>query len=252
MALVVGFAGLLIRHYELANVFDPLTGLPERGALITFVLMGLTASFLMFAFIFSIVVYKKQTTPEGFENIFGTNSLIFPIFFILSGLFWLWSSIMHIVDLRISGHVPMAQIYFSVLSAIAAISVIFFTIEIYKHSQRKAVYALSVVPVLFMCFWLIFVYRENAANPVLLSHAYQVLAIIASTLSFYFSSGFVYGKPKHGRAVFFYLAAIFFCFITLADAHALMVRIVFCVIMAINVLYLSRLLRHLERKQPQD
>lgn len=248
MAIIAGVAGFFIRRHEHVHVFDPITELARRGALSTYTLMGLTALFLLIVLIFSIVIFRRRVAPAGFENAFNTKAVGYPILFILIGLGWLWASVMHVIDLRAFGYMQMAQLYFSVLSAISAISIIFFAIEMYKSSGRKAIYALSLIPVLFMCFWLIFVYRDNAANPVVLGYAYHVLAIITSALGFYFTAGFGYGRSKHGRAAFFYLAAIFFCFVTLADDHYFMIRAIFGVIIAINVVYLFRLLRNLKSR----
>ncbi|MCL2366821.1 MAG: hypothetical protein FWC75_07240 [Oscillospiraceae bacterium] len=243
VAIVTGIAGFVIRKHELAYVFDAQTGLPERGSLITLVLIGLTVLFILAALIFSIVVSKRKVVDKGFENVFGTDSLSYPISFILFGLLWLWASIMYFVDFHSAGNI---RIIFSVMAAISAISVIFFAVEMYQDPRRKSVYALSVIPSLFTCLWLILVYRENAANPVLLSYAYQILAIIASTMGFYFTSGVVYGKPKHGKTIFSYLIAIFFCLVTLADAHNIMIRIMFCAMILISVACLHRLLRNLK------
>jgi len=247
-ALLAGVAGFYIRSLELLYVFDPLTGLPERGAALTYVLMAISVLLLVAAMIFSIVVAVRRKAPPGFENAFGTDPLTYPFAFGIIGLVWLAATIMNFLDLRQLGIIPLAYIFFSALSALAAISVAYFAIEMYQEPRRKSVFALSIIPTLFMCFWLVLLYRTNASNPILLSYAYQCLAIIASALGFYFTSGFVYGKPAPGKTLFFYFAAIFFCFVTLADEHNMMIRVIFASILAMNVLYSSKLIRNLQRR----
>jgi len=247
-ALLAGAAGFFLRLTEIISVFDSRTGLPERGASITYLLIAFSILFLALAMIFSIRIAVKRSAPSGFENAFGTDPLTYPFTFAIIGLVWLGATVKYFIDVNAAGSVPMAELYFSILSALSAISVTFFAIEMYQDPRRKTTFALSIVPTLFMCFWLVALYRQNASNPVLLSYAYQCLAIISSALGFYFTSGFVYNKPAPGKTVFFYFAAIFFCFVTLADGHVLTIRIIFAALIAMNVVYCSKLLRNLEKK----
>ena len=248
-ALLAGAGGFYLRLTELLNVFNRRTGLPERGASITITLIALSAVFLLFAFLFSLRAAAKHTAPRGFENAFGTDPLSYPVAFSLVGIVWLGATIRHIIELSESGMFPRIQLYFLILSALSALSVAVFAIEMYQDPRRKIIFALSIVPTLFMCFWLILVYRQNATNPVLLSYCYQCLAIIAAALGFYFTSGFVYQKPAPGKAIFTYLAAIYFCFITLADDHALSIKIILAAIITLNVLNASMLIRNLKWKE---
>ena len=69
-----------------------------------------------------------------------------------------------------------------------------------------------------------------------------------SALGFYFTSGFVYYRPAPSKTVFTYLTAIYFCFVTLADEHALSIRMIFIVLIIINVAYASMLVSNVRRK----
>jgi len=248
-ALLAGAAGFFLRLTELMNVFDTRTGLPERGATVTIMLIAVTGLFLVLVMLFSIRLSIKRRAPHGFENAFGTDPLTYPFSFVVIGLLWLGATVKHFIDVNATGTVPMAELYFVILSALSAISVAFFAVEMYQDPRRKTTFALSIVPTLFMCFWLVALYRQHASNPVLLSYGYQCLAIITSALGFYFTSGFVYNKPAPGKTLFFYFAAIFFCFVTLADDHVMTIKLIFSAIIAMNVVYSSKLLRHLRRKE---
>lgn len=247
--LLAGAAGFYLRQTELWNVFDRYTGLPQRWSGITLGLIALCAAFLLIALLFSIGVGMKYRSPAGFENAYGTDPLTYPFAFCVIGIVWLGATVKQFVDLNAIGSMPNSELYFSILSALAAISLAFFAVEMYQDPRRKIIFSLSVVPTLFMCFWLILVYKQNAANPVLLSYCYQCLAIIASTLGFYFTSGFVYNKPAPGKTVFFYFASIFFCFVTLADGHSLTTSLIFVALIAVNITYSSMLIRNLRLKK---
>jgi len=247
-SLLAGAAGFYLRLMERWDVFDHRTGLPERGAGLTIALISFTIAFLVFILVFSISTSRRHKVPRGFENAFGTDPLTYPLIFTLIGVVWLAGTLMNFFELRSSGVLQSTDIYFTALSAMAAVSVALFAIEMYQDSRRKTTFALSIVPTLFMCFWLILIYRQNASNPVLLDYSYQCLAIIASALGFYFTSGFLYEKPAPGCAIFSYYTSIFFCFITLADNHPLSIRLIYAALIAVNIIHSSMLLRNLRKR----
>jgi len=208
----------------------------------------LSIVFILFTIIFAIREAAKHKALPGFESAFGTDPSAYPVIFIVIGIIWLIGTYLYFSFLNTHNAITAIDIWFLAFSALSAVSVTFFAIEMYQDSRRIAPYALSVVPAVFMCFWLIFVYRQNASNPILLSYIYQSFAIIASALSFYFTSGFLYGKPAPGRAVVAYYAAIFFCIITLADDHPLGVKMIFCALIAVNLVHSTMLVRNLQSK----
>ena len=248
-ALLAGAAGFYLRLIELWNVFDRRTGLPERGSSITLWLIVLSVVFLLLALMFAIRAGVKYSSPRGFENAFGTDPLTYPFAFSLIGIIWLGATVKYFFDMDVASGGLTGELYFSIMSALSAISVAFFAIEMYQDPRRKMTFALSIIPTLFMCFWLILIYKQNAANPVLLSYCYQCLAIITSALGFYFTSGFVYNKPSPGITIFTYFAAIYFCFVTLADEHTITVKLIFTAIIAMNITYSSMLIRNLRMKK---
>ena len=249
-AMIAGIIGIYLRLSERWSVFDVRTGLAERGAGATYILIGFSVFYLSLVLLFAIRASKRHEPRRGFEKAFGTGQLSYPSIFFIIGLVWLSATVTRLIDLAATGPLQTTEIYFSVLSILSSISVTFFAIEMYQGSKRKVSYFLSVVPTVFACFWLILIYRENASNPVLLSYAYYCLAIIAATLGFYFTSGFVYDKPSTGMAIFTYYAAIYFGFVTLADSHSMNIRLIIAAIIAANFVHSSMLIKNLRRKRP--
>jgi len=246
--ILAGIAGFYLRVSELSNVFDPITGLPQRNADTTVWLVIFSVVFMIGIIFFAINVSVKHKALQGFESAFGTDPFIYPVIFTLIGIAWIVGTYMYFSLLRSYNALTPIDIYFIIFSALSAISITFFAIEMFQDSRRKAPYVLSVIPTVFMCFWLILMYRQNASNPVLLSYMYQCFAIIASALSFYFTSGFLYGKPAPGKSTVAYYAAIYFCAVTLADDHPTGIKIIFCALIAVNIIHSSMLLRNLQKK----
>jgi hypothetical protein len=247
--LMAGATGFYLRLTEVWNVFDENTGLPKRGASITYALMAVSALFLIIALIFSMRAAAKHRSPNGFENAFGTDPLIYPIAFSLIGTVWLGATVKYYIDLKVTWPIPAIDLVFLIMSAISAISLAFFAIEMYQDPRGKSKFALSITPSFFMCFWLVIIYRQNASNPILLSYCYQCLAVITSALGFYFTSGFVYNKPAPGKAIFSYFAAVYFGFVTLADRHTFGIKLLFVALIAVNIFNASTLIRNLRWKE---
>ena len=248
LALLAGALGYYLRHLELMLVFDSITGLPQQGAIISFALIWSSMAFMLVSILFAFRVKIGYSTMEGFENAFGTEPLAYPMLFLLIGIAWFGATVWHLSSVNALGTIPASQFVFSVLSAMSAISVALFAIEVYQDPQGTSKQALSAVPVIFLCYWLIFLYRQNASNPIILSYSYQCLAIIASTLGFYFTSGFVFGRAAPSKALLSFLAAIYFDFITLADNHSGSIKIILILMIAINVIYSTMLIANLQRK----
>ena len=245
---LAGVGGFYLRLSERQNVFDVMTGLPDRNAATTVWLYMLSAAFIIFIIVFSIVAATKHKALPGFESAFGTDPFAYPVIFVLIAIAWLVGTFLYFSDINTYGFFTSYDIYFIVLSALSAISVAFFAIEMYQDSRRQAPYALCVIPTAFMCFWLIFLYRHNASNPILLSYIYQLLAIVTTAMSFYFTAGFLYGKPAPGKSIVAYFASIYFCIITLADGHPTGITVIFCALIAVNLIHSVMLLRNLQRK----
>ena len=251
LVAAVGAAGFYLRLLELNYVFDPQTGLNERGATITIALIGLTVLLLLFALIFAMKVGLSCNVPQGFSNIYGTDSIAYPFIISLISLVWIGGTAMSAIDLRTTDNFQTAELYFTVMSAVSALCFMIFSIDVFRAQGKRSATALILVPIMFMTFWLIFMYRDNASNPILLSYSYNALAIIFSALSFYYISAFIYTKPYPGKAIFTSLGAIFFCFVTLADTHNLGINLIFISIIAINVVHLTMLIRNLLPKAPE-
>jgi energy-converting hydrogenase Eha subunit E len=234
------------------DAFDEYTGLPQRGAEITFALIVFSIAFLFIIFMFSLRSTVKHKALNGFENAFGTDPIAYPIAFSVIGAVWLGATVMYYKNLDMSWPLPATEMVFLILSGLSAVSIVLFAIEMYQDPRRKSKFALSIVPSLFSCYWLIIIYRENAANPVLLSYCYLCLAVIASALGFYFTSGFVYNKPAPGKAIFCYFSAVYFCFVTLADKHILSIKLIIIALIAVNTFYASMLIRNLQWKEEEE
>ncbi|MCL2627302.1 MAG: AAC(3) family N-acetyltransferase [Oscillospiraceae bacterium] len=248
LSLAAGCGGFVLRRLEHIHVFDPITGLPARGALISHYLLALIAFFLLAACLFAAVTTSKKAPDDGFAKAFGTEFLFYPASLVIIGLVWFCGTILYIFGILGKDVLQTMNIYFILLSFLSAAATAFFAIEVYQQSQKKMPYALSIVPTLFFCFWLIWEYSQNAANPVLFVYVYQCLAIISAALCFYNISNFVYNKATPGKAIASFCSAIFFCAIALADDVGLGITLIYIAVIAAAAVHLFMLILNLKPK----
>ena len=246
--LLAGILGYFFRMAELEIIFDSVTGLPERGAPITVVLIGLSVLLFVVFTIFAIRTSVKYTIGADYDNAFGTDTFAYPVVFTAVGTVWLIATFVYFLGILAAQNGEFSDRIFAIGSALAALALIIFAIEVYKNPRRKFLSLFSIMPSLFMCFWLIIIYRDNASNPVLLSYTYKVLAIVFSAAGCYFSSSFATGKPVIGKAIVSYSLAAYFCIITLADDYPMSMRLILGAIAFLNIFNLGSLLRNLQRK----
>ncbi len=75
----------------------------------------------------------------------------------------------------------------------------------------------AVADVVFLCFWTILYYRQQAANPVLIDCIYAFLGLCSSTLAFFHIAGFTAGRPSPRSVLLFSGAGIYFCSVALVN-----------------------------------
>lgn len=247
-SLLAGAGGYILRCLQLENAFEPLSGLAIRGAESTFRLHILILAFFVIIIIFAAIATARFRPYDNFEETYGTHSVLYPLVLLPVCIVWYYGTIIEFLDFYRAGMLDFTNILFIALSALAATCVMFFSIGIFQNPKHKILYPLGIVPIVFFCFCLFMLYRDNATNPVLLSFVYQCIAIVASTLCFYYIAGTHFGKASIGKAIVAYSSAIFFCGITLADKLSTGMLIILGSIIAIAAIHLFLLLRSLVRK----
>ena len=246
--LLAGLAGALLRIEELSVVFDAVTGFPERNSTITLALVALSIFVIFVVIIYAVIAAVKCNVASDFDNAFGTDSFIYPTIYIVGGIVWLGATIVFFINLNVMSGIETLDVVFTVFSAMSAISIMIFAVEVYKNPRRKLISMLSLMPTLFTCFWLVLIYRDNASNPVLLDYAYACLAMIFAALGFYFTSAFAFGKPAKIKPIVCYSAAIYFSFVKIVDDFPMSIKLIIGTIILLNFFNLSALLRNLQKK----
>lgn len=249
LALIVGAAGFLLRMMEVNSEFEMTTGFAKRDGQTAIILIGLSVAVIVLAAVVGLVSTLTGKADNEYGRTFSPKSFGYIAVSFLLGLIWIAADFIYFFSLQRNGAVSIIDFIFIFLSALSAFSVIFLARGAYKGHGGTEMLLFSVVPSVFFCFWLIVLYKNNAANPVLLSYCYQALAIAAAAISYYFSAGFVFGKAVTGRMLFSFLLAIYFCAVVLADKIGLPVKIFFAVTLCIQLMNTVVFIRNLKPTQ---
>lgn len=247
-AFAAGVAGFFIRRTELGTVFDEATGLAERNAPVSMILIALSvAVFLAFAMV-SYFIGSKYKAVNDYVHAFSPAGFSYLAIFFILGFCWLASDIMYFLDLQAVGVFAVIDMIYVIMSALSAVSIIFLARAAYRRRAGAELLLFGVIPSVFLCFWLILLYKQNAANPVLLEYSYQTLAISAAALSFYFSAGFVFKKTAAGKLLLSMLLTVYFGMVVLADNTGLPQKVLFGVLVASQLVNMAVFLKNLKSK----
>lgn len=249
IALVVGVFGFLIRKMEINTAFESATGFAKRNASSTTILIFMSVAVIVLALAFAILAGRRFAAESDFTKAFAPKGFAYISISFVLGLAWLAADVFFLLDKQIATGIKVIDIIWALMAVLSAISVIFIARGAYRGKSGSELLLFTLIPPLFFCFWLIVLYKDNAANPVLLSYGYQCLAIAAAALSFYFTAGFIYKKPATGRSLFSFLITIYFCAVVIADDISLPLKAIFGITMIHQFVNTVVFIRNL---QPKD
>jgi len=248
-SFLAGIAGFFLRAAELKYVFDTVTGLPVRESAISTGLIALTFTFLIVIAVISFITVRNKAPENSFSKIFNTSSDKYPVVFVIIAIIWAGGTVLNQINLIRADALRAIDISFTVFSLLSAAAIGGFAVEMYHKSKSKILYVLCLMPVIFLCFWLIVFYEYNAANPILISYVYVCLAIVTAAMSFYFTAGFVFEKYSPAKAIVSYCSTIYFCLVAIADSYNLGISIIYIAFAFSAAYFLLMLLWHLKDRK---
>lgn len=209
-----GLAGYFLRARELAALYTDGTGLAAVNAPETVLLLACAAVFAVFAALFSAARIPRAAGAVSYAGAFGLKRPAGLVPYVLCALAVVGAAFLLLRHgVTVSATVDMCLCLFAALSggAIALAAWCAYT------GKRGGLALMSVIPAVFLCFWLVLIYKENDTDPQLIEYVYMCLAPAALAVSFYYTAGYAYGKAAPRKLVFAHMLAVFFTGATLAD-----------------------------------
>lgn len=213
-AAVMGALGFMMRWLQGMQIYDETTGLAERGAsisvLVILILAGTVAALAVWAF------WLRRYEPRRDERALVGKSILYRLFGGLAGGVLVLSGLILIVTAG-GDAMPGMQRALAVFQVLGGVSAILLVVHADQPGQVKTRRVAAVVLVLFGCMFMVTVYRENAANPVLWEFAPEILALCAATLALYYTAGYQFGQAKPFAGIFFCQTGLFLCMVCVID-----------------------------------
>jgi len=237
LALLSGTAGWLLRRQEVATIFDPYTGLAETWAPVSLALILLSGLTVILLFALSRTVPGQNVTT--FQAAFGGGSLL-AILICLSGIALL--ALTALAIWAVDG--ALRDWIWAIGAALSGLCLLGMLLQ-GRRGHNVAIS--SVVPVLWLCMWLVFAYIDHATNPTLLYYVYYFFALAALILGFYYMAGFAFGLGSPKGLLFSSSAAVYFTAVTMGDGHSLLQKGILLALALILLLYQLLLTWNLSR-----
>ena len=216
---VIAALGFLLRWLQNMNIIDPLTGLARQGTVISFLLSALiiivAAALAAFAF-----YLRQYDCPSAAEEALSGHTFLFTVFGVLIAAMLAVSGAIQLLQSG-SAEWPMVHRLCGICTLAAAVGVLLLITGASNAEKGGARRFGSAVLVVFGCLWLITIYKDSAADPVLWTFAIEILAVCSSLIAFYYLAGYQYGEPKPLAAIFFCNFGAFLCIISAIDEHTL-------------------------------
>jgi len=248
ISLFAGTIGWLLRRQEVATIFDPYTGLAERGAPITAVLI--VASLIIVALLFGLsFTVPKERTFSSFSSAFGGKVLGTVILAIL-GLIVLALAGLQLVSLTqtADGLDPFSTV--RLLAALLAGLCLVLVAILGPRGTNVAIPA--TIPVFWLCIWLIVGHIDQAADPVLLGYVYSLFALAALLLALYYIAGYAFRQHHPRRLMFCSSTAIYFTGVTMGDNLPFYMRGTLLALAATVLIYQLTLSKNLTQDGGED
>ena len=240
--LVAGIFGAFLRWLQTRNIFDE-NGLAIRGAGISIVYVIYSVLVLAAVCVLVSMLLKQYAAPkDAAAALADPTAFPFAVACVLAAAFVCCAVVMMFTTG--SAKFPMMQRIFGAFGIFAGLCLPFLPAKrTGGHGSFSA--AASVVLTLFCCYWLVFAYRLNAENPVIWAYAPEMLAVVTTTLAFYYIAAFFYDRARPNRALTAVLAAVFFDCSVIFDARSAALTGLFAVsalmLLMIEYLFLSNL-----------
>ncbi|MCL2827715.1 MAG: hypothetical protein FWD99_03165 [Oscillospiraceae bacterium] len=237
LALLSGATGWLLRRHEVATIFDPYTGLAETWTPVSLALILLSGATVLLLFALSRTVSNQSVAT--FQMAFdGSSFLTFLIR--LSGFTLLALTALFIWAINEA----LRDWFWAISASLAGLCLLDMSL---RGRRGHSVAITSVVPVLWLCMWLVFSYIDHATNPTLLAYIYYFFALAGLILGFYHVAGFAFGLGNPKGLLFSNSVAVYFTAVTMGDAHSPLRRGIFLALALILLVYQLLLGRNLSR-----
>lgn len=252
LALLLGVVGAFLRHVELVDGFDPVSGLAQPGCTARWVLAAMTAVLFAALAAAAVLAGKRLQVVDSFRKAFYTKGYAaFAVMAILGIAVTLCAVLGVVTKAAPMGLAGMSKWVFFGLLALAGLGMTAMAYSAYTQRDTSFLRLGSVLPAVLYCYWLVALYRQNAGNPVLADYCYGALGFSAASMGFYYSAGYAFGRRSLRGNVLLGPGSVFLLTVCVADPWPAFLRAVLIATAVYLTVSNMQLLASLREKEPE-
>lgn len=216
---VISALGFLLRWLQNMNIIEKDTGLAVRGAAISGLVVALIVIVAVVLIGYTVYLrrYDVSVVPE--EALAGHNFL-FTVFGVVVVLLLAAGGVMQLLQAG-SMTWPVAHRICGIGALAGALGTLLLVNGMADPAKAGVRRVAASLVVLFGALWLITVYKDAAADPVIWRFAIEILAVCSALIAFYYLAGYQFGDPKPMITIFFCYFGAFLCVVSAIDEHTL-------------------------------
>lgn len=219
--------GFFLRWVQLNNLYEAETGMPISGLPWSWAVVAVTCVAVVGLFVITLRL-RKCEAPEGYRLALKGRNIAYPVLGVGTGIMAVVAGILLLVT---AGNYASPALYrvLGILALISGACLPAMAMGPKKDSDGAVICFATIAPVVFFFYWLIVSYKGHSSNPVVWSYAFEILAISALALGYYYTAGFAFGKPRPLPTVFTCNLAGYLCIVAVADERGTPLQILFIV-----------------------
>ena len=97
----------------------------------------------------------------------------------------------------------------------------------YKKREPAMLCLCTSLPALLCCYWLVVSYKLHGTEPSAWSFGFEILALSAAAVAFYYLARYAFNRVRTYRTLFFTLLGAFLCLVTLGDERYFAMKLMF-------------------------
>jgi hypothetical protein len=214
ITLFFGFAAGGLRALELQTAWDKELGVMSPGHPASLGLIIVSVAFLLIM----LPLTRVKSKPTGERVISARHTpayLAADIFATAALLVSAYLDISRYAGLSdVTVEAPVSLLVFSLLTVFTGLCMLMLMRMTLRGMVDRAYGFYMTVPVFWSCFWLIMEFAANSANPILLTYAYEILAIVFIVLALYSMAGFFFDMPHTSQTLLYCVLGAFFSCVT--------------------------------------
>lgn len=216
---VISALGFLLRWLQNMNIIEKDTGLAVTGAAISGLVTGLIVVVALVLVGFTVYLRRYDVSTVAEEALAG-HTFLFNVFGILVVVLLAASGGMQLIQAG-SMTWPVAHRLCGLGTLIGALGHLLLVTGVAQAEKAGVRRVASTMVVLYGALWLITVYKDAAADPVIWRFAIEILAVCSALIAFYYLAGYQFGDPKPMVTIFFCYFGAFLCVMSAIDNHTL-------------------------------